>query len=1035
MQRDKRTNVMLLLALLGIAGASTDAAARGSESRELWTIDGGCSGIDLPARAPAAHERADTLNFGYVQTIGGQLYAVPGEAWTFDHGGGGLEGWYAVDRSMREGEFARRIDAASWTGHGNSVAAPIIAGAASAWVGAFEDEADALCWTAGLGYGNRWCQRWVSPAFSYVGTGSVTVAFDYFNDSEPTFDFTHVRLELASGDRLPLNGAGFDDKIGDPATHDFKHVAYVSSESSFQGQPSFSLVFEFVSDGAWSDEDGEYSTNYGPFGVDNVALTGPGLASPVTYDYESGTQGWTNSICSGVGTFFGIHDVAEYTILDPCGCGLLGNVLGLHAGSGDAGDHPDGQHVLAYSPPADKSGLGLGCFTILAEWDQYSIQPIANGVFHRPGWNYYPYVCPTSGLTMWSGRKGQSIFNATGIDPICFQNRNVATDWGIPGDAQLVSFAWEVYSSCDAFGIPPQQCSNVTNFTPLIDNVVIRVTKIPCAPVIAFDPGTYFQDGFSKSPLLSTTLPGNADITYDLAHNTPPIGRLGDSLLVKGPTPTSSTKYEAKFWFRVRREGPGQASASGYAAWKTAVSDGLSIVGASGQFAMGRMDSAQVSPTPYRDRFISEFREDDDDYVGEFTNNNEMLRDGIYTPGTQLQYFITANYTCTPADAYYLPDTSGQNFFEFEILPGFRMDGGVAKIPAVLTIDINASERSGVEHALNSLFFGAGPTAPIPNPSLWDRYDYNDACSCWNAPFARTTGGRAGATLTQLMGYRQIILYGGRGTAGEMWVADFLLFSDWLGTSYCGGNGSRQGFLAASDDMPTAIADSAPSFALHDVGVGNVCPSYHTAGCGPSGPVDQSECVRLESAPGGLYSPLIPVDVAGNDCPTHREFDVTTPIGGAVGNRVFRDYDRVPPIETQFAQVVKSATGGGSGNYRSVISGYSFGSLSTRDGQAECVIDAAHNVPSITEELRAALNWIFADGGGGLPGLIAPAICPITADAAPSASQPGVTRLFENRPNPFNPLTAIRFALGSAGRTELTIYDVSGRAVRTLVDA
>jgi hypothetical protein len=44
-------------------------------------------------------------------------------------------------------------------------------------------------------------------------------------------------------------------------------------------------------------------------------------------------------------------------------------------------------------------------------------------------------------------------------------------------------------------------------------------------------------------------------------------------------------------------------------------------------------------------------------------------------------------------------------------------------------------------------------------------------------------------------------------------------------------------------------------------------------------------------------------------------------------------------------------------------------------------------------------------------------------------------RLLGNHPNPFNPVTAIRFVLEQPGRTVLTVHDVAGRRVRTLVDA
>jgi len=42
--------------------------------------------------------------------------------------------------------------------------------------------------------------------------------------------------------------------------------------------------------------------------------------------------------------------------------------------------------------------------------------------------------------------------------------------------------------------------------------------------------------------------------------------------------------------------------------------------------------------------------------------------------------------------------------------------------------------------------------------------------------------------------------------------------------------------------------------------------------------------------------------------------------------------------------------------------------------------------------------------------------------------------LEQNRPNPFNPSTAIRFHLPEAGRVRLDVFDVRGRLVATIVD-
>jgi hypothetical protein len=45
-----------------------------------------------------------------------------------------------------------------------------------------------------------------------------------------------------------------------------------------------------------------------------------------------------------------------------------------------------------------------------------------------------------------------------------------------------------------------------------------------------------------------------------------------------------------------------------------------------------------------------------------------------------------------------------------------------------------------------------------------------------------------------------------------------------------------------------------------------------------------------------------------------------------------------------------------------------------------------------------------------------------------------ITALYENRPNPFNPHTTIRYAIGTDARVRLTVYNVAGRLVRQLVD-
>jgi len=44
------------------------------------------------------------------------------------------------------------------------------------------------------------------------------------------------------------------------------------------------------------------------------------------------------------------------------------------------------------------------------------------------------------------------------------------------------------------------------------------------------------------------------------------------------------------------------------------------------------------------------------------------------------------------------------------------------------------------------------------------------------------------------------------------------------------------------------------------------------------------------------------------------------------------------------------------------------------------------------------------------------------------------TRLLPNVPNPFNPMTEIRFELARPQRTRVAVYDVTGRLVKVLAD-
>lgn len=59
---------------------------------------------------------------------------------------------------------------------------------------------------------------------------------------------------------------------------------------------------------------------------------------------------------------------------------------------------------------------------------------------------------------------------------------------------------------------------------------------------------------------------------------------------------------------------------------------------------------------------------------------------------------------------------------------------------------------------------------------------------------------------------------------------------------------------------------------------------------------------------------------------------------------------------------------------------------------------------------------------------------PTAVEEGPHQQAPKEFRLIGNYPNPFNPDTKIQFDISIASRLTLTVYDMTGRAVRTLID-
>jgi hypothetical protein len=640
---------------------------------------------------------------------------------------------------------------------------------------------------------------------------------------------------------------------------------------------------------------------------------------------------------------------------------------------------------------------------------------------------------------------GQSTFNYFGPSRVWgtwrYGGTNVTSGEPVPPDAHGVIAIIELLSDCAAFGVDP--CFGTTNATPLFDNiaVVTQDWSQADAPIVQFAPGARYQDvGSHPSDLFDPMAPGPANVDLNLRRPQSQTALAGDSLVVFGPLPSSSdpnTRWEAKMWWRVAKRAPFQADIqngqpSRYSEWRDRVSDGKNIDQTpEPEFTWGWMDSVELNFVVSRNRFCSYFAERDDDFRGEnfdgMEPETEMIWDDVLYPGSKIEYFITSNYVATPNLLYDYPDTSGGNFFD-------------------------RGAQGYIENALGWLLNDKQPCTTLvgcknPRDRNWDRYDYLDCSSNWKIPFAR--GINNGMTLNQMLGYRSILLNLGTFGPGAAHDYDYGLYDWWLITPDCDANLLRQCFLANGDKTGTAmkLPGGAPfvwqgqTFLNSTLGASVNCNAFHgftsDPGCVPP---ENAYCVQWLHNVGGPF-PIasgIEIDAYGSYRPNLYGFNVYDPNLPGVPNRYYVA-DRIGGKRMDYAQICNEELA--IGNYRTVLDGVSWHHLTIRDN-GNCPQDVASITDAIIAELCEAMKWCCGVGTClDIPRRTDAkwmAICegtwPPPVDVGEVPMTPRADRLYQNRPNPFNPRTVIEFGLAHDGHVEILIYDVAGRLVRTLVD-
>jgi hypothetical protein len=142
------------------------------------------------------------------------------------------------------------------------------------WCGNFDYDADG-------GYGNSWDDRLNIPATDLTGATYPILTYAFRHDSEAGYDYTYVQAE-SLGTYVNLK-RGYNGKAGwtDIGIYGFILVPYDNP---------LKARFRFLSDGAWSDEDGLYASTGGGFACDNVKVFDYFTGYVYFYDSEPGAR-------------------------------------------------------------------------------------------------------------------------------------------------------------------------------------------------------------------------------------------------------------------------------------------------------------------------------------------------------------------------------------------------------------------------------------------------------------------------------------------------------------------------------------------------------------------------------------------------------------------------------------------------------------------------------------------------------------------------------------------------------------------------
>ncbi len=927
-----------------------------------------------------------------------------GRGWSFDWFNPGTQevegapgGWFGVDNTAQPEFFWHVADVAICAGTDTDMSAAVPFGGGdntyAAWCGA-EDQCG---WENPTGYGNNWNQ-WMRVDLDASSALDITYAYSGYVEGTQ-WDYFQLFIEVDGA----LEEYWLDNTEGPTGFY----VNNVTATGNLGD-----VVFSFFSDGAWSDQDNLFPTNVGACWVDNIEILADATLV-LQEDFESGSAdpSITFTAPAGAGDYAELYSALRSEDQCTVNTTFAWAFFDLLTLNPEYGNHP----VIAYGPP----------------YVDNSVQsPLLNVDQNGNVMNTDFFITADSNVIFdwW-------VYRDNPMDPLIFFSFDVAAQ--IAGVPCLQSFANDNYVYYGDFKIWDNWIVNVTEYLAdssgggAIEGIAVRLSVVDMCPywcdsegsgeshppppffdnmkvgIVAgsalswsFDSPDRFQDNFPDpvdgfvrmdhagdfdwsdeevpvSIVDSLVVTFNADLDGGVAMEVPPMGTTEERpkvymyyRIVSGPNAGDITGNSGD-----PETGDDQTDLEGhcYSPWIGAVE----VVAGSGEFwnkAVADFAHYGGNSIPIENTWAFD------------------LNDEFFLPGDELEYFFEGYSVGGNSD--FIPDYAEsddpalQNFYTVRCLPtGNSTLLYVQDDVGLLGYWREAFDYNGITDY--DFFYTQAPSSGQSN-GLASRASLDDLsvydCMIWDS-------GNIGS---------EAICDEDDKTRDDQLITDWLTLATQSTYAWFLGDNMAND-LDQGDPFLTGVlgASLVESNIYYDDRTGVVVPLVY--GTHP----------LLQYLGGDPYFWVY------GGCPVTSDFALVAPTGALT--ETFQEWE-VDPGDNAKAGLLNNDPDGNGQPYNDqgtdvftkvVFNPYSY-----------------YHVRDAGYATSAGVTYHRVFVGHVLENVFDKAVDPpIDVDETPA-----FTKLDGNFPNPFNPKTTIRFALANAGDVNLTVYDITGRAVKVLVD-